>query len=333
MKHLYLLIGLSSLCKYSETHKYINIWDDNMDKNNGWTGHNTFNFACTSDQCITSPCTHVTANTNGPSYIQKITNITLYSSIQLQIDINAHNIQQTDSCQIWYNFDNSVYTKHTDWIQGIYKNVTIIFPQSIANKIYIKLQMMGNHGACYWDNAILKGIPIDHPKHTASPIDHPKHTLSPIDHPKHTLSPIDIHIYNASTYFTSLEPTDVQLSNSTTIIHQDINAIYANKNKPVIFDDFRFPLSIAAFSGLFCLCSIMFVIYRLMNKKKMHFKKKSNKKNRTKNTLSSKDEANISGQNIQKTAISHTIIGMSPLQLAEYKQFTYAKINNYNVQL
>eukprot|EP01084_Bolivina_argentea_P318087 551567_1 len=110
--HLYVLISICGFFQLFET-QYVNIWSDNMDTNNGWTGYNNFNLTQNSDKCIVSPCLYITADNNERSYIKKRTNITSYSSTKFQVDINAHNHKQTDNCQIWYSFDNNRYTKHS----------------------------------------------------------------------------------------------------------------------------------------------------------------------------------------------------------------------------
>eukprot|EP01084_Bolivina_argentea_P198075 339300_1 len=158
--HLYVLISTCGFFQLLET-QYVNIWSDNMSTNNKWIGYNNFNLTWSSDNCIVSPCLYVIADNNERSYIEKITNITFYSSTQFQVDINAHNQKPTDYCQIWYNFDNSVYIKRSEWSNGKFRNITINFPPSTtANIIYIRLQVIGNHSICFWDNAILRGIPI-----------------------------------------------------------------------------------------------------------------------------------------------------------------------------
>eukprot|EP01084_Bolivina_argentea_P077461 140495_1 len=92
--HLYVLISICGFFQLLET-QYINIWSDNRNTNNEWTGYNNnFNLTWSSDNCIVSPCLYVIANNNEGSYIEKSTNITLYSSTQFQVDINAYNPKQ-----------------------------------------------------------------------------------------------------------------------------------------------------------------------------------------------------------------------------------------------
>eukprot|EP01084_Bolivina_argentea_P275684 470225_1 len=154
----YFLILICGLFQSLET-QYVNLWTDNMDTNNGWTGYNNFNLTWNSNKCIIGQCGYVIADNNGPSYIEKSTNITLYSSIQFQVDITAYNMKQTDYCQMWYKFDNIAYTKYAQWSPGRYKNVRINFPPTTTvNMIYIRLQAIGNHTTCIWENAMLMGI-------------------------------------------------------------------------------------------------------------------------------------------------------------------------------
>eukprot|EP01084_Bolivina_argentea_P275689 470234_1 len=156
----YFLILICGLFQSLET-QYVNLWTDNMDTNNGWTGYNNFNLTWNSNKCIIGQCGYVIADNNGPSYIEKSTNITLYSSIQFQVDITAYNMKQTDYCQMWYKFDNIAYTKYAQWSPGRYKNVRINFPPTTTvNMIYIRLQVIGNHSTCIWENTILTGIHV-----------------------------------------------------------------------------------------------------------------------------------------------------------------------------
>eukprot|EP01084_Bolivina_argentea_P275690 470236_1 len=156
----YFLILICGLFQSLET-QYVNLWTDNMDTNNGWTGYNNFNLTWNSNKCIIGQCGYVIADNNGPSYIEKSTNITLYSSIQFQVDITAYNLKQTDYCQVWYKFDNIAYTKRAEWSPGRYRNVQINFPPTTTvNMIYIRLQVIGNHSTCIWENTILTGIHV-----------------------------------------------------------------------------------------------------------------------------------------------------------------------------
>eukprot|EP01084_Bolivina_argentea_P275691 470238_1 len=156
----YFLILICGLFQSLET-QYVNLWTDNMDTNNGWTGYNNFNLTWNSNKCIIGQCGYVIADNNGPSYIEKSTNITLYSSIQFQVDITAYNMKQTDYCQMWYKFDNIAYTKRAEWSPGRYRNVQINFPPTTTvNMIYIRLQVIGNHSTCIWKNAMLTGLNI-----------------------------------------------------------------------------------------------------------------------------------------------------------------------------
>eukprot|EP01084_Bolivina_argentea_P032698 60536_1 len=158
--NLYLFVSVYALIDALEI-QHVNIWTNNMDNNDGWIGYNNFNFTLELDKCVTGTCGYTTADNNGPSYIQKSANITLYSSIVFQVDITAYNQEPIDYCEIWYNFDNIAYTKYSAWNHGIYKNVKVNFPEStIAKIIYIRLQVIGNHTSCYWDNTMLRGIRI-----------------------------------------------------------------------------------------------------------------------------------------------------------------------------
>eukprot|EP01084_Bolivina_argentea_P032696 60531_1 len=159
--NLYLFVSVYALIDALEI-QHVNIWTNNMDNNDGWIGYNNFNFTLELDKCVTGTCGYTTADNNGPSYIQKSANIEFYSSIVFQVDITAYHQEPVDYCEIWYNFDNIVYTKYSAWNYGIYKNVKINFPQSTtAKRIYIRLQVIGNHTSCYWDNTMLRGISVN----------------------------------------------------------------------------------------------------------------------------------------------------------------------------
>eukprot|EP01084_Bolivina_argentea_P275685 470226_1 len=154
--NLYLFVSIYAFVDALET-QHTKIWTNN----DGWRGYNNFNFTLNSHKCVTGPCGYMTADNHGPSYIQKSANIEFYSSIVFQVDITAYNLKQTDYCQVWYKFDNIAYTKRAEWSPGRYRNVQINFPPTTTvNMIYIRLQVIGNHSTCIWENTILTGIHV-----------------------------------------------------------------------------------------------------------------------------------------------------------------------------
>eukprot|EP01084_Bolivina_argentea_P191196 328426_1 len=129
MNTLFFWLVIIETYVYASNAQYATIWEDNMDTNNNlWTGYNQFNFAYPTIKCPkTSPCSRVTANKSN-SWIQRTTNITSYHSIQLQIDINGYSLSKAQ-CQIWYNYDNTQWTKLGDWSANKRTNRIINFPQ------------------------------------------------------------------------------------------------------------------------------------------------------------------------------------------------------------
>ena len=76
--------------------QYVIIWSDLVASGNGWTGYNSFDFSGKSGKCPNAPCTRM-AVSNGDSWIENMTNISLYSHIRLQIDLNALDLEHGDT--------------------------------------------------------------------------------------------------------------------------------------------------------------------------------------------------------------------------------------------
>eukprot|EP01084_Bolivina_argentea_P046763 86115_1 len=196
MNTFFFLITIIQTYIYASNGQYVTIWEDNMDTNNNlWTGYNQFDFGKSSSKCQLNTCARVSA-TNGNSWIQRTTNISLYHSIELQIDITGYELETGDTCQIFYNYDNNQWIKLGDWGNNKYKNEIINFPQSYtANILWIRLQINGDstkgEDRCYWDNIILKGIPFtlnpsNVPTNNPSVFPTQNPTQTPSNHPSFT---------------------------------------------------------------------------------------------------------------------------------------------------
>eukprot|EP01084_Bolivina_argentea_P272575 464130_1 len=164
--------------------QYVTIWDDKMNNPNGWIGFNDFDLAYASANCLggVNVCARVRAK-NGNSDIYKSTDITLYSALQLEFDVNVHALEGADRCQVWYSYDEGDYIwgwEKKNGAKHYSEMVSFSKPLSTNTLLWIYLEVKGNatdgSDRCYWDNLILRGI-----LHTSSP------TLQPSKYP--TLNP------------------------------------------------------------------------------------------------------------------------------------------------
>eukprot|EP01083_Nonionella_stella_P101518 287848_1 len=104
------------------------LWHDHMDGKNSssWSGNNNYETGSTSDGCPNppDPCTRVSSNIGNSSYIIRDTDITGYSTFQLQIDVNLYEIDFRDDfyCQIWYQYDDEGWIKYSAY-SNLYTNL------------------------------------------------------------------------------------------------------------------------------------------------------------------------------------------------------------------
>eukprot|EP01083_Nonionella_stella_P073514 198872_1 len=150
------------------------LWNDSMDSTStsSWEGNNV-EFGSTSDKCPNTPdpCTSVSSSSTGNSFILRDTDITGYSTFQLQIDVNIYEVDFRDAfyCQIWYQYDDEGWIKYSAY-SNLYTNLLIDLPStssntSIVTVLGIQLEIIGdtansgnNEASCYWDNIIVRGV-------------------------------------------------------------------------------------------------------------------------------------------------------------------------------
>eukprot|EP01083_Nonionella_stella_P043823 118290_1 len=152
--------------------EYVEIWHDYMETNNGsWNTFGAVDFPYNSDSCGTNSCARVTDT----GYIEKITNIALWTNIQLQADVGTWDLESNDFCAVWYQYDNEGWIVWATW-QGdeggdsFYDNQILYAPASSSqNPTTFGLRMGPINGdseddRCYFDNVYLRGI-----THTPNP--------------------------------------------------------------------------------------------------------------------------------------------------------------------
>eukprot|EP01084_Bolivina_argentea_P033213 61462_1 len=163
--------------------QYVTIWDDNMNQNNGnWEGHSDHDFSFTSTECFNNKCAVVRGATSGQAgWIAKSTDVTPYSSVQLQIDLNAVTLEtnEGDRCIIYYQFNdlgNDVWYKTGNDYGNGRQQVTVDFDRYGASnilRIALEIDADADNDECYWDNAILSGILYPTAAPTAAPTPSP----------------------------------------------------------------------------------------------------------------------------------------------------------------
>eukprot|EP01083_Nonionella_stella_P271076 918242_1 len=168
-----IIIVLSCNLMLSTTESDFDIlWNDSMESTStsSWEGNNVYEFGSTSDKCPNTPdpCTSVSSSSTGNSFILRDTDITGYSTFQLQIDVNIYEVDFRDAfyCQIWYQYDDEGWIKYSAY-SNLYTNLLIDLPSpssntSIGTVLSIQLEITGDtansEASCYWDNIILRGV-------------------------------------------------------------------------------------------------------------------------------------------------------------------------------
>eukprot|EP01083_Nonionella_stella_P216326 777759_1 len=116
-------------------------------------------------------------------WVGKWTNISMYSALQLQVDISGYDLEsyQDNGCLIYWQFSGFDWILYgTQYHDGVSKDVIIDIPLNDSYTcIAIDLQILGDgDDICYFDNAILRGI-----LRTSNPTDVPtsRPTLSTTD--------------------------------------------------------------------------------------------------------------------------------------------------------
>eukprot|EP01083_Nonionella_stella_P083831 231849_1 len=152
------------------------VWTESFNSKSwmGWDLVGDIIFPSASIYCPNHPdeCLKTTAS-DIMGWARITTDISMYNSVQLQVDIAGHDLETgsdfDDACQIWWSFDAPSYESDWQWYTlyptGVYKDVIIDFPlPSSYTSIAIDLTVLGNSNSaqCLYDNAILRGILTRH---------------------------------------------------------------------------------------------------------------------------------------------------------------------------
>eukprot|EP01083_Nonionella_stella_P197540 726189_1 len=147
------------------------VWTEPFNSNDmGWSGGD-LTFSSTSphcpnypDVCLKLPWANLMGDSRSWADIYD-TDISMYKSIQLQVDITGYGLKGNNACEIWWSFDvpswNDWELYATVYPSGVFKDIIIdISLPSSYTSIGISLSIIGNSNAdqCYFDNAILRGI-------------------------------------------------------------------------------------------------------------------------------------------------------------------------------
>eukprot|EP01084_Bolivina_argentea_P298176 513789_1 len=138
----------------------ITLFYDNMDNGAGWTMVDAF--AVTTADCVSGGC--VKLQTTG--YIKRSIDTTGYHSIELKYSIKPSGLEQTDSCEVSYSFDNGNTYNMLATYGYTYNNVLSAdvsnFLPTMANdqpNLWIKFAIAGNaqNDNCYIDEVSVFG--------------------------------------------------------------------------------------------------------------------------------------------------------------------------------
>eukprot|EP01083_Nonionella_stella_P176418 617180_1 len=156
--------------------QYITMWYDDMNAadSNGWTDTNDVTFGYTSGGCFNDLCVKTSAIDSTTSGIDKFTDITHYSAIQLQFDLCVNALEDGDTCRVYYAYDqrvNKIELAAFDAVDGerhYFPTQILDLPLSaVSTDLWIFLEttpkdvFVDDSGDyCYWDNVYLKGVPI-----------------------------------------------------------------------------------------------------------------------------------------------------------------------------
>eukprot|EP01083_Nonionella_stella_P140186 429289_1 len=157
-----------------------------------------------------SLCTRVRADraVNEPdAYIYRSTNVSAYTTLQLQVNGSCINLEPGDACRIYYGWSQSDKNAIKSWGDFpnsntyFYLNQAIDLPDaSNADTVWIWLESHNNGttgdpsaDTCYWNNVVLRGILATQPPYnepSASPTQPPSQSPSqyPTVNPSNTPS-------------------------------------------------------------------------------------------------------------------------------------------------
>eukprot|EP01083_Nonionella_stella_P302737 1045081_1 len=222
------------------------VWTETFNSNDmGWTGGDLLTFSSTSlhcpnypDVCLKLPWQNLAGDSRAWAEIYD-TDTSMYSALQLQVDITGYDLQGTDACEIWWSFGAPSWNMYkTRYPSGVFKDIIIDIPLPTSfTSIYIDLTIQGNSPSdqCYFDNAILRGIlPSESPTEaTPSPSNQP--STQPSTHPSSfptqipsTATPTEMPSSNPSEHPTvspssfsiQASPTDRPSTTPSTAIHE-----------------------------------------------------------------------------------------------------------------
>eukprot|EP01083_Nonionella_stella_P256582 879235_1 len=152
------------------TSQYSQIWYNSMSNCENWIS-SSGSVRCGVDSvgCQNTPCVEIqsvdVANMGYP-YFQRTTNITSYSSIQLQVSIGTY---YTKKCSIFFQYDDEASSDTFNFLCGFnpvftesfkHSNDKICNLPSAVGKSYLIIRLMneGSYGFCYVDNVYLRGV-------------------------------------------------------------------------------------------------------------------------------------------------------------------------------
>eukprot|EP01084_Bolivina_argentea_P152095 265363_1 len=210
--------------------EYSLIWYDTMGSDTGdWTKIGDAQLGYDSSNCQTNLCAKLVDDLNDFTYIERETNVSQYTALQIQVYIKSQSLEQDEKCQIWYKYSNNTYETVYDRppnsnfgpeTDGVY---TRDIPASLLPLISISLEVKGeqdNDGndRCYFDNVYLYGIPITNnptviPTLTPTLIPTTTPTVTPTNNPIPTTTPTVTPTNNPSKY-----PSKVPSNSPTTYI-------------------------------------------------------------------------------------------------------------------
>eukprot|EP01083_Nonionella_stella_P094880 266312_1 len=286
---------VSYLGLYMIKGQFIEIWYDDMAVNNGWTltTPTDVEISARSIYCTQNPCIRITTKNAGHSAIDKGTDISGYTSIQLQFDVTTNDLEDSsDKCQVYYAYDTRNDKVHLqDYTGGIggeitsFENEIFYLPLSLSSTmLWIFFEVSGtidHSDYCYWDNVYLRGIPATP---TPAPSRVPTHmpSISPISKP--TLTPTSMPS-SAPTLEPSISPAQSIIARNPTTGDFIISLITTRTpHGHTLTTDFRKPednnqssptylVAVYVSSAVILSCAVCVVIaciyYRKINRKEV----------------------------------------------------------------
>eukprot|EP01083_Nonionella_stella_P169498 574850_1 len=141
------------------------VWTEAFNSNDrGWTGGNLI-FSSTSehcpnypDVCLKLPWDNLMDDKRSWAEIYD-TDTSMYSALQLQVDITGYDLKGNNACEIWWSFDAPSWDDwdlyKTEYPSGVFRDIIIDIPlPNSYTTIAISLTIKGNSQSdqCYFDN-------------------------------------------------------------------------------------------------------------------------------------------------------------------------------------